>query len=124
MNTLPLYTISNKIEFLKSYKFTICFENSEYPGYTTEKLIHPKLVDSIPIYWGNPDVAKDFNTKAFINAYDFKDLDDLVCFIIEVDRNDNLYFDMLNEPHFNNDKIPFDLDYTNLLDFFENIIHQ
>jgi hypothetical protein len=118
------FLVSNKIEFLKSYKFTICFENSEYPGYTTEKLIHPKLVDSIPIYWGNPDVAKDFNTKAFINAYDLKDLDELVSFIIEVDKNDNLYFDMLNETHFKDDKIPFDLDYNNLLDFFENIIHQ
>ncbi|MBC6419575.1 MAG: glycosyltransferase [Prochloron sp. SP5CPC1] len=42
-----------KVEFLRPYKFTIAFENSSYPGYTTEKIIHPMMARSIPIYWGN-----------------------------------------------------------------------
>ena len=46
--------VEDKMEFIKDYRFVISFENAEYPGYTTEKIIQPMFVDSIPIYWGNP----------------------------------------------------------------------
>lgn len=115
------YLVGDKLEFQKQYKFTIAFENSHQPGYTTEKLVHPKIVDSIPIYWGNPVVERDWNTKAFINAYNFADIKQLIEFIKEVDNDDNLYLQMLNEPHFNTPKSK-DLDYKNLLDFIESII--
>jgi hypothetical protein len=36
----------------REYKFVITFENSQHPGYMTEKLINPILAGSIPIYWG------------------------------------------------------------------------
>jgi hypothetical protein len=115
------YAVSDKLEFINNYKFTICFENSEYPGYTTEKLVHPKLKNSIPIYWGNPRVGEDWNTKSFINAYDFKDINSLIDYIKEVDNDDNLYENILKESHFLDDKLPHDLDTNNLLDFFEKI---
>ena len=38
---------------------TIAFENSSFPGYTTEKIFEPMLEGSIPIYWGNPRVDED-----------------------------------------------------------------
>ena len=57
------------MDFIKDYKFVISFENSSYPGYTTQKLIEPMLVNSSPIYWGNKSVGKDFNTKSFINVF-------------------------------------------------------
>jgi hypothetical protein len=117
------YLVDNKLEFLNDFKFTICFENSQYSGYTTEKIVHPKLINSIPIYWGNPEVGKDWNTKAFINAYDFSNLDDLFEYIKKVDNDDDLYNQMLNEPHFNNSIIPNDLNYKNLLDFFDRIFN-
>jgi hypothetical protein len=118
------YLIDNKLEFLNDYKFTICFENSQQSGYTTEKLIHPKLVNSIPIYWGNPDVGKDWNIKSFINAYDFTTLEDLIEYIKKVDNDDDLYNKILNEPHFNAPEIPHDLNYKNLLNFFDLIINK
>ena len=52
-----LESVSNKMDFIKDYKFVISFENSSNPGYTTEKLIEPMLVNSIPIYWGNTEVG-------------------------------------------------------------------
>lgn len=58
-----------KINFLESYKFTIAFENSTSPGYTTEKLWQPMKAGSIPIYWGNSDVQKAFNVKSFISVH-------------------------------------------------------
>lgn len=45
----------------KGYKFSIACENSTKSGYTTEKLLCALAADTIPIYWGNPEVAKDFN---------------------------------------------------------------
>jgi hypothetical protein len=114
------YLVGNKLEFIKDYKFTIAFENSEYPGYTTEKLVHPKLVDSIPLYWGNPSVSKDWNTKSFISLYDFKSINEFIDFVKSVDNDDNLYYKILSESHFNEVKSR-DLKYESLLDFIEQI---
>jgi alpha(1,3/1,4) fucosyltransferase len=114
------YLVGDKQEFISQYKFTIAMENSENPGYTTEKLVHPKTADSIPIYWGNPLVHQDWNTKAFINAYEFGNIGELVEFIKEVDNDDSLYEKILMEPHFNGE-MPLDLKHTTLLDFFDKI---
>lgn len=59
-----------KKQFLAEYKFTIAFENYNYPGYQTEKLYDAMQANSIPIYSGDPDISKIFNTKSFINAPD------------------------------------------------------
>ena len=45
--------IDNKVEWLKSYKFNLCFENSSYPGYLTEKLFDAFMAGCVPIYWGD-----------------------------------------------------------------------
>lgn len=92
-----------KIKFVSNYKFTIAFENSSSPGYTTEKLLQPFWGNSIPIYWGNPEVTKDFNPKAFINCNDYKDFDEVIEKIKELDNNDELYMQMLKEPPMKSD---------------------
>ncbi len=60
-----------KQNFLSNYKFTIAFENYSYPGYNTEKLLDPMSVNSLPIYFGNPEINRHFNTKSFVNAHDY-----------------------------------------------------
>lgn len=85
-----------KLEFLKDYKFTIAFENCDFDGYTTEKLLDPLVAHSIPIYWGNPSVSKDFNPKSFICANGYENrLDDLVKRVVELDNDDSKYLEML-----------------------------
>lgn len=61
----------SKRAFLQQYKFVIAFENSSAPGYNTEKLTHAIETDSLPIYWGDPEIGRSFNTDRFINAHDF-----------------------------------------------------
>jgi hypothetical protein len=97
---------------LKSYKFTIAFENTYQVGYTTEKLWQPFLANSIPIYCGDPNVTRDFNPKAFINCNDYDNFDDVIKRVIELDSDDELYMQMLRENPLNepqrensNDKI-------------------
>jgi alpha(1,3/1,4) fucosyltransferase len=60
-----------KIRFLRQYKFVIAFENSTTPGYNTEKLTHAIEADSMPIYWGDPQIERSFNEGRFINAHRF-----------------------------------------------------
>lgn len=96
-----------KMHFLKKFKFTIAFENKDYLGYTTEKLIHPMFCNSLPIYWGNDKVGiTDFNPKSFIQAKSFSNDDELIDYINTVDNDLDLYFSILEEPWFVNNKIP------------------
>ena len=78
MNNMPAidavpgsYDWETKIEFLRKYKFVIAFENSSFPGYNTEKLTHAIEADTLPIYWGDPQIERSFNVRRFINAHDF-----------------------------------------------------
>lgn len=92
--------VKTKLEFLKPYKFTIAFENVVRDGWTTEKLTHPFLVNSIPIYVGNEKVGKDFNTKSFINYHDFDSMKEFIEHIKKVDTNDDLWRKYLEQPIF------------------------
>ncbi len=92
MNNIPsidsLYQGSfweRKRKYLSSYKFTIAFENYAYPGYQTEKLYDAMQVNSIPIYCGDIDIHKIFNTKSFINVTDY------------IKLNENKFIDLLEK---------------------------
>jgi alpha(1,3/1,4) fucosyltransferase len=100
LNNMGGGRVPDKMAFIKKFKFTIAFENESYPGYTTEKLIEPMVVNSLPIYWGNPRVHLDFNSHSFLNYYDYGSQDALVERIIEVDRDDELYCHYLRQPWF------------------------
>ena len=41
--------VENKREFISQYVFNIAFENTSYPGYTTEKIAEPWVEGCIPI---------------------------------------------------------------------------
>jgi alpha(1,3/1,4) fucosyltransferase len=96
------YGEDNKYQIISNYKFNICFENTDYPGYHTEKLFQAKVAGCIPIYWGAETIKNDFNEKCFINLKDFNgDMDLLSEYIKEIDSDDNLYKSIFNEPLFN-----------------------
>ncbi len=116
------FPVENKIEFIKDYKFVIAFENSSFPGYTTEKLIEPLMVNSIPIYWGNPVVGKDFNTGSFINIKDSSQFDDAINKILALDNDDDKYLAMRNEPCFVDQKIPVEFSNESIQKFFDFVI--
>ncbi len=92
--------LANTLAFMAPYKFSISFENEAHRGYTTEKLFNALLARTVPIYWGDPTVAEDFNPKSFINYYDFQSEQELLDYVIHVDENEELYLQYLNEPIF------------------------
>lgn len=90
--------VGDKLEFCKQYKFTIACENSVYPGYSTEKIIQAFIAETVPIYWGNPYVEKDFNSNSFINCHSLTSIQAIVEKVKYINENDEVYFDMLNQP--------------------------
>lgn len=87
-----------KHEFLKDYKFCFAYENSSASGYTTEKILHAKAAGCIPIYWGDPEVGRDFESKGFLNAQGCKTAEELVELVKSIDENDEAYAKMAAVP--------------------------
>lgn len=94
--------MNSAVEKYKPYKFVICCENKKYPGYVTEKIMNAMLAQSIPIYYGDPNVAIHFNPKSFIDISSFQTRAAAIEFIRRVDQDDELYCSILNEPWYHN----------------------
>lgn len=90
--------VKDKLIFDQSHKFILTFENCSHRGYTTEKIVEAFAAGAIPIYYGNPEIGQEFNTKAFVNIHDFASLEDTVKRVIEIDQDDELYKQMKAEP--------------------------
>ena len=93
-----------KMDIISDYRFNICFENSIYPGYFTEKLLHAKIAGCVPIYYSDKKYVEDFNFKSCINLIDFESISHLKEYIKEVDNDYVLYRRIQREPLF--DRIP------------------
>lgn len=92
----------SKVAYLNKFKFNIAFENSNVPGYMTEKLIDPFAADTVPIYCGSCGNVAPFPKDAMICANDYPDTESLIARIREVNENDELYLEMLAKNPFRN----------------------
>ncbi len=126
MNTLG-HRVADKRAFLAECRFTIAFENESHPGYTTEKIAEPMLVNSIPIYWGDPLIGRDFDSRSFLSAHDCGSrttsamLDELVDRVVAVDRDPALMVSMLATPWLRGNRVPRSVDEHAVLDQFTRI---
>ncbi|MCI0360698.1 MAG: glycosyltransferase family 10 [Planctomycetaceae bacterium] len=111
-----------KADFIRRYKFTIAFENSSHPGYTTEKLPQPMWADSLPIYWGDPLVHIDFNPRSFLNYFDYGSHEALIERIIEVDQSDDLYAQYLRQPWYHENRLPDAFEPSRLSEFLCKVV--
>lgn len=118
------YGESKKYETLSKYKFSICVENSLSPtkGYYTEKLLHAKTAGTIPIYWSDEKCDYDFNTKCFLNLNNYEDMEDLIEDIIKIDKDEELYQEIFNQPLFTNGEMPDFVKPNNILKFIEGVL--
>ncbi|GAA4320922.1 hypothetical protein GCM10023115_48280 [Pontixanthobacter gangjinensis] len=114
----------SKLNFQSQCKFSITFENSSANGYTTEKIMHAFISNTIPIYWGNPEIEKDFNPKSFINCHNFRNFDEVVQRVKQIDQDDELYNSILSEPAFRENKIPDQFQEVKLINFLRSVFDQ
>ena len=78
----------DKQKTLKQYNFTLVFENCDYDGYITEKIIHAFLAGTIPLYWGGGQLLSDtFPANCYIDCRD-KDPQKIFHFIRNMPQED------------------------------------
>ncbi len=75
----------NKEDGLKSYRYSIVIENSAEQDYFSEKVIDACLLETIPIYWGAPNISEYFDLRGFVIC---KDLNDILNAIQKMSIND------------------------------------
>lgn len=100
--------VEDKLKFQKKHKFAIAFENTSNNGYTTEKIVQAFAAGTIPIYWGNPNIEKEFNGKSFINCHKYgltekcepEAIEGIIEEVERLDSNEESYIQMLSEPAF------------------------
>ena len=90
--------VEHKLLFESEHKFSIAFENSSRAGYLTEKLPAALAARTIPIYFGDPEVGREFNVNRFINARNYPSFETVVERVKEIDQNDALYLEIVNQP--------------------------
>lgn len=116
--------VEDKLEFQSHYRFCLAFENDSSDGYTSEKILDAFRSGAIPIYWGNRQIDKDFNSEAFINCHAFDTLDQVVEYVKAVDGDPALYRKIMKEPIFKDDQLPYGFTSAALEDFLCSIIEQ
>lgn len=129
-----------KRKYLVNFRYAITCENTSYPGYTTEKIIDAMIAGCIPIYWGNPEISRDFNPLSMVdvNVYERqvaaklpfwlrnnrrlyrlvwrhwimpRTVDKVVKRVLEIDGDERLYKQVLKEPWFHNNEPNIYFDY-------------
>ena len=80
---------ANKIEKLREYKFTICFENTSIiEDYVSEKIFDAFCAETIPIYFGAPNICEWIPKECFIDFREFKDYESLYIMISQMPQDE------------------------------------
>lgn len=88
--------VQSKIDFFRKCRFSLCSENSSYPGYCTEKIMHGLIARTVPIYWGSPTVTMDFQEGSYISRHDFVSDNSFMDAIIKTDQKKDIWQIMAN----------------------------
>jgi GR25 family glycosyltransferase involved in LPS biosynthesis len=94
-----------KHEFLKSYKYCFAYENNSAPGYTTEKLLHAKAAGCVPLYWGDPEVERDFDIRGFVDMRGVLTKEDFYAKLDKVEKSEEVWRAMLDVPALSEQKV-------------------
>ena len=74
-------SIPSKRNIMRQYKYAVCYENSVYPGWLTEKILDALFAGAVPIYLGDPRVTEMVPPEAFVDRQKFRDYDALYAYI-------------------------------------------
>jgi hypothetical protein len=76
--------VSSKNAVMRQYRFAIAYENASFPGYLTEKVFDALFAGCVPIYLGDPEVARSVPPEAFIDKRQFPDYNGLYQYLKEM----------------------------------------
>lgn len=88
--------LSKKIDGIVDYKFSLCIENSSEKNYLTEKFYDCILNDTIPIYYGCPNIKELLPENGYILIDNLDDIDNIIELMIDINQNcDEIYNRMI-----------------------------
>jgi hypothetical protein len=67
----------SKVELCKKHKFYICYENTIFPDYISEKIFDTFLAGCVPIYLGAPNITDYIPETTFIDKNKFESYEGL-----------------------------------------------
>ena len=111
-----------KYGLYRESKFAVAFENEAAVGYTSEKLPDALLGGCVPIYWGDPTVARDFHPGCFLDRRDFPSDAALIERILQIDRDDDAYLALLSARRRPERALRDGTDPARLRGFFEEVV--
>jgi len=92
--------VDDKLKLLYNYRWNICFENSIYDGYVTEKLLQAKISGCIPLYYGSNAATIDFNKDCYLDITGLS-LEQIYKKVVDIENDKNLFLAISSEPLFN-----------------------
>jgi hypothetical protein len=90
--------LESKYSVLPKYRFNLCFENSLFPGYYTEKALQAWVAGCLPIYYADHWFREDFNPRAVVNRVDFRTLAEFAAYVGAIDKTPMHFDTIINEP--------------------------
>jgi len=78
-----------KVLVLPHYKFCICYENSIWPGYVTEKIWDCFVSGCVPVYWGAPNVKQFIPENCFVDRTRFASDAEMYQFISQISEQEH-----------------------------------
>lgn len=83
---------NRKIQILKKYHFNICFENTAYGYYCTEKIWHSIISLCLPIYQSNNSrIYETFTPDSFIDHSKFNSNEEMFDFIARMSLSEYVH---------------------------------
>jgi alpha(1,3/1,4) fucosyltransferase len=80
--------INYKSEVYPKYRFALCYENAQIPGYVTEKIFDCLRCDCIPIYLGAPNITEYVPKDTFIDRRNFTNDEELAIFLTKMTEDE------------------------------------
>lgn len=116
--------MTSKKTDLSNYKFCICFENTIFPGYLTEKIFDCFFAGVIPIYFGDPLVTSRIPSETFIDFRNFKSFNELDDYCRSINYNEATEYIMAAQNFLSSELFkPFTADYfaNNIIDILNEM---
>ena len=112
-----------KLNYLRSFKVELCFENTNEYGYVTEKLFGALMSGCIPVYWGSSFdglIEKELINmeRVIILEKDLSNLEDVIEKVKRLINDEQYYNEFFNKPIFKENAFMILKNYFNDFDGF------
>lgn len=114
---------ASKSEVVGQYTFALCFENMTLKGWITEKIFDCFYAGTVPVYWGDPEIATKIPPRCFIDMREFRGYPELRAFLKSLSRDQiQGYRDAARDYLGSSQSYPFTRDA--LVDIFRQIVKE